>query len=225
MNRRTFLRQTSAGVAAGFLAPGAFAQTGPIRPDLAAQAEQKTLKVFNRQASPLQDGTRRGIRLDEAPGPGLAFVDGVAFGNGTIELDIRGRDLQQQSFLGIAFHAADAQNYDGVYFRPFNFRAAEPERRIRAVQYISMPSFPWQKLRTDHPGTYEKGVNPVPDPNGWFHVRVVVASPQVSVYVEQAKEPSLVVKQLSARQSGMVGVWVDNYGGDFANLVITPARS
>ena len=68
-------------------------------------------------------------------------------------------------------------------------------------------------------------MNPVPDPNGWFHVRVVVASPQVSVYVEQAKEPSLVVKQLSARQRGMVGVWVDNYGGDFANLVITPARS
>ena len=43
MNRRRFLKQTSAGVAAGFLAPGAFAQTGPIRPDLAAQAEQKTL--------------------------------------------------------------------------------------------------------------------------------------------------------------------------------------
>lgn len=72
-------------------------------------------------------------------------------------------------------------------------------------------------------GEYEKGLNPPPDPNGWFHVRVVVASPKVSVFVGDAKEPSLVVDQLSDRKKGMVGLWVGNTsGGDFANIKIIP---
>jgi hypothetical protein len=63
----------------------------------------------------------------------------------------------------------------------------------------------------------------VPDPNGWFHVRVVVASPKVSVFVANAKEPTLVVDQLSDRRKGSVGLWVGNgSSGDFANVKITP---
>jgi hypothetical protein len=50
-------------------------------------------------------------------------------------------------------------------------------------------------------------------------VRVVVASPKVSVFVGDAKEPSLVVDQLSDRRKGLLGPWVGNTsGGDFANL-------
>jgi len=60
------------------------------------------------------------------------------------------------------------------------------------------------------------------DPNGWFHVRVVVASPKVSVFVGDAKDPSLVVSQLSVRRKGLTGLWVDNFGGDFANFRIVP---
>ncbi len=67
-------------------------------------------------------------------------------------------------------------------------------------------------------------MNPVPDPNGWFHARIVVASPKVSVFVGDGKDPALVVEQqLSDRKKGQVGVWVGNTsGGDFANLTITP---
>jgi hypothetical protein len=35
--------------------------------------------------------------------------------------------------------------------------------------------------------------SPEPDPNGWFHVRMVVVSPKVNVFVEDASEPSLIV--------------------------------
>ncbi len=66
-------------------------------------------------------------------------------------------------------------------------------------------------------------MSPAPDPNAWFHVRVVVASPKVSVFVGDAKEPSLVVDQLNDRTKGLVGLWVgNNSAGDFANLTITP---
>ncbi len=200
------------------------AQTRTIEPDLAALSEGQKLKVFNRSVSSFIDGARKGSRLSENQGDGLAYVQGIEFANGTIELDIKGKDVQQQSFVGVAFHGVDGTTYDAIYFRPFNFKAEDPARRIRAVQYISHPTYTWQKLRAEHPGKYEKAVDPVPDPNAWFHARVVVASPKVSVYVGEAKEPCLVIDQLSDRKKGLIGLWVGNTSsGDFANLKISPA--
>ena len=64
----------------------------------------------------------------------------------------------------------------------------------------------------------------MPDPNDWFHARVVVASPKVSVFVGEGKEPCLTVNQLSDRKKGLVGIWVGNTsGGDFANFTIVPS--
>lgn len=203
-------------------------QQKSIEPDLTRLAEANALQVLNRSVSALTDGARKGVRLSEGPGEGPAYVQGVELANGTIEFDVRGKDVQGQSFVGVAFHGVDGTTYDAIYFRPFNFRTADSARHIRAVQYIAHPTYTWQKLRTDHPGMYEKPVNPVPDPNGWFHVRVVIAAPKVSVFVDDASQPSLVVNQLSERKKGLVGLWVGNgSGGDFANLTIrsAPQRS
>jgi len=179
------------------------------------------LEVFNRTASSLHDGARAGVRLSEGAGEGPAYVRQIELGNGTIELDIRGKDIPQQSFVGVAFHGVDGTTYDAIYFRPFNFKTDDSVRHAHAVQYVSHPTYPWQKLRAEQPGKYEQPVSPAPDPNGWFHVRVVVAAPQVKVFVNEAKEPSLVVTQLSDRRKGRVGLWVgNNSAGDFANLKI-----
>jgi hypothetical protein len=183
--------------------------------------DPKSLQVFNRTATSVQDGTRSGVHLDARADNGVAYLPGVEFGNGTIELDIRGKDVQGQSFVGVAFHGVDDTTYDAVYLRPFNFKTDDPVRHQHAVQYVSHPTYPWQKLRAEHPGQYEKSVTPAPDPSGWFHVRIVVASPKVSVFVADATEPSLVVSQLSNRHKGRVGLWVGNGSdGDFANLKI-----
>jgi len=144
--------------------------------------------------------------------------------NGGIEFDVRGKDVAQQSFVGVAFHAVDASAYDAIYFRPFNFRATDPVSRSHAVQYHSLPVYTWQKLRTDQPGKYEQAVTPVPNPNGWFRARVVIANSKVTVLVDGAKDPSLVVNLLSDRTKGQVGLWVgNNSGGDFATLTTIPA--
>jgi len=185
--------------------------------------EPKDLDVFNRTVSALSDGTRKGVHLDERPGEGVAYLKGIEFSNGTIEFDVRGKDVQGQSFVGVAFHGLDSTTYDAIYLRPFNFRTDDPARHSHAVQYVSQPTYPWQKLRAERPGVFEQPVSPAPDPNAWFHVRVVVASPKVSVFVGDAKEPSLVVNQLSDRTKGLVGLWVGNgSGGDFANFRIIP---
>ena len=192
-------------------------------PDFTKLAEGQGLHVFNRRVSGFTDGARKGLRLSETPGDGVAYLEGVEFAEGVIELDLRGKDVQGQSFVGVAFRGVDGATYDAVYFRPFNFRAADSAQHAHAVQYISQPTYTWNNLRSEHPGGYEHPVNPVPDPNGWFHVRIVVASPRVSVFVGDAPAPSLEVTLLSDRTKGLVGLWVgNNSGGDFANLKIRP---
>ena len=224
MNRRDFVISTFSCAVGLSTASRMAGQKKTTEPDLAALADGKGFKVFNRSVSSLNDGAKKGVRLSENSGDGVAYLQGIEFTNGTIEFDVKGKDVQQQSFVGVAFHGVDGTTYDAIYFRPFNFKAEDQARRGHGVQYISHPTYTWQKLRTEQPGKYEQAVNPVPDPNAWFHVRVVVASPKVSVFVGDAKEPSLVVDQLSDRKKGLVGLWVGNTsGGDFANVRIVSA--
>jgi len=225
MNRRELLLGVMAGGLGISAAPRLVAQAKAVQPDLTALASGKGWTLSNRTASALDDGGRKGVRLSEALGDGVGYVQGLEFTDGTIEVDARGKDVYQKSFLGVAFHAVDARTYDAVYFRPFNFRVADPDRHNHAVQYISHPENTWQKLRAEHPLKYEQPLTPAPDPNGWFHLRVVVASPKVSVFVDNASTPSLVVDQLSSRKRGLVGLWVGNgSGGDFANFRVSPAK-
>jgi len=198
---------------------------------LAAQTAGRTLttdlpsKVSNREMQPLTDGSRQGLRLDARPGDGGAWWPDVQFGDGTIELDVRGNDKPQQSFVGVAFHGDDKNGFDAIYFRPFNFRAATDVGRSHSVQYVSHPAYTWDKLRAESPGRYEAAILAPPDPNAWFRARIEVAYPSIRVFVNSATAPVLEVKQLSDRKTGWVGVWVgNNSDGAFANLVITPAK-
>lgn len=190
----------------------------------AETASDESWKVVNRSLTAFEDAGRKAVHLDERAGQGLAWRNGATFAEGTIEFDVRGRDVEQRSFVGVAFHAADEQTFEAVYFRPFNFRSSDPAKAGRAVQYVSHPEFTWQKLRTEKPGLYEKAISPAPDPDGWFHVRIVCASTRVGVYVDGSPEPCLEVEKLGDRGQGMVGLFVGNgSGGDFSGLAITPS--
>jgi hypothetical protein len=182
-------------------------------------------KIANRQMQPLVDGPRRGVRLDAREGDGLAWWPDAVFGDCTIEVDLRGKDVQQMSFLGVAFHGADEKAFDDVYFRPFNFRSSDPARRAHSVQYESHPSFTWDKLRAEHPDQYERAIPTPPDPNGWFHARIVLAYPAVRVFVDGAPNPVMDLQQLGDRRTGWIGVWAgNNSDGQFANLTVTTSK-
>lgn len=159
-------------------------------------------------------------------GQWVVILPGIKFTDGVIELDILGQSAPPQSnFLGVAFHVVDESTHDAIYFRPFNFRADDPARKLHAVQYVSHPEYPWHVLRESKPQQYEKPVTPAPDGDDWFHAKIVIQKPKVSVYVNDAKEPSLVVEKLSDQKGEGVALWVGpGRGGHFANLKITPAR-
>lgn len=164
----------------------------------------------------LVDGNRKGISSQ-----GTTWIKGIEFSNGTIELDIRGKDILQGSFPGVVFHAIDTAVFDQVYFRPFNFRAKDSIRRVHSVQYMSVPGNEWNVLREKFPGKYENAVNPVPLATEWFHVKIVVKDTTITVYVNNSSTPSLVVSKLNQRQSGLIGVTCGGSPGDFANMVIS----
>jgi hypothetical protein len=224
VNKRILICSLIAG-ASTLIASPVSSQPRTIAPDLNALVQTQGLQIHNRIVTAFADANRKGIRMNAAGGDGVVFLKGVEFSNGTIEFDVRGKDVQGQSFVGVAFHGVDSTTYDAVYFRPFNFLATDSARHAHAVQYISHPTYTWDKLRNEHPGLYEKPVDPAPNPNEWFHARVVVAGPTVTVFVAGAREPSLVVTRLSERTKGLVGLWVGNGSdGSFSNLVIRPAQ-
>jgi len=152
---------------------------------------------------------------------GYYWLTGAGFSEGTIDVDLRGKNILLKSFLGIAFHGVDSSTYDLVYFRPFNFRNQDTARHNWGVQYMSLPEFPFDKLRKEHPLEYEHAVNPVPFPDDWFHARIVVNRDSILVYVNHSADYCLKVPVLSNRHNGRIGIWSDELPGDFANLTIT----
>jgi hypothetical protein len=125
----------------------------------------------------------------------------------------------QQSFVGFAFHGENDSTYEAIYFRPFNFRSADPVRKGHAVQYIAPPLYDWPVLRGKYPNKYEQPVSPVPDPNDWFHARINITSGKIEVFVNGNTSPSLVVGPLVQRTGRLTGFWVGNGSeGDWRNL-------
>jgi hypothetical protein len=171
--------------------------------------------ISNYPITPLNDNGKEGVSSK-----GIVWLKNVHFSTGTIEVDLRGKDIVQKSFIGIAFHGVDTITYDAIYFRPFNFQSTDSVRKIHAVQYISEPDFPWDRLREEKNGIYEKGIDPPPSPVEWFHARIVVDESTIKVFVNNAAAPSLTVNKLNDRKDGLIGLWSVGVNGEFANLII-----
>ena len=215
-----FISQT---IALGFITTlTVIGQGNVVKYDLFNMAENSKLEVFNRKVSTFTENEKKGIRFSKNENDGVAWLNGVEFSNGSIELDIRGKDVFQQSFVGLAFHGIDNRTFDAVYFRPFNFQSTDPVRKIHAVQYVAYPDYPWQLLREKFNGKFEKAVIPSPNGTEWFHVKITIKYPMVTVFVNGSSEPSLTIEKLNNRKTGKIGLWVgNNSDGDFANLQIT----
>lgn len=197
-----------------FLSILTFAQKNILIPDLSKINDTLIWTTINRNVS-----FDVFVHMDSKAGDGISWLNGLNFSNGTIELDIKGKDEMGKSFVGIAFHGLNDSTFDAVYFRPFNFKNSE--RANHSLQYVSEPTYPWKKLRDNFPGKYENKVIPTIEPEDWFHITIVIKYPSVKVFVNHSEEASLMVDQLSMRKSGKVGLWVGNNSeGNFKNLTI-----
>ena len=202
----------------------AFAQR-PMAPDLHRAFQHHKIDVYNRDLSLINEEGYHGIRLSKAFGEGIAWMKDITFSTGTLEFDVRGEDLKQHSFVGIAFHGQNDSTYDAVYLRPFHFHAEDTVSQNRMIQFISLPAFTWRKLRAEFPGRFEGHISPPPDPIAWVHVSIEVTQESITTYINGSNTPSLVAHPLKPLPPGKVGFYVaDTSGGDFANLTIINTR-
>ena len=158
----------------------------------------------------------------------LAILADSEFTNGTIELELAGKPLQSagrmaRGFIGVAFRVQkdDPKNYEAFYLRPTNGRAEDQLRRNHSVQYISHPGYPWMKLRNESPGKYESYTDLVP--GAWTKVKIVVHGADARLFVGDAEQPCLIVKDLKhGERSGAIALWIEpSTDAYFRNLRVT----
>jgi hypothetical protein len=172
------------------------------------------------------------IHLSQSTGADgtLAIVNDLDFKDGTIELEIAGAPAvgapdSARGFVGIAFRVAqDNGHFECVYLRPTNGRADDQLRRNHSTQYVSLPDFPWERLRKESPGVYESYVDL--EPGVLAKYKLVVNGKKAALYVHGADQPCLIVNDLKGTAThGKIGLWIGTGAeGYFSGLKITPAR-
>ncbi len=190
------------------------------------------LRLYNAVAAPATLQGKRGLRLTLTPGvrtgPAFAWIEGLEFSNGVIEVEVAGAPDPgapegARGFVGIAFRLReDKGTYDAFYLRPTNGRAEDQERRNHATQYISQPDWTWSRLRQETPGKYESYVDLVAGEG--TKIRIEGRDDRAHLYVHDNSQPTLVVNDVKsgAHAKGALALWLDTGTiAHFRNLVVT----
>jgi hypothetical protein len=177
-----------------------------------------SVKPQNCDIKVISSAGRKGIEAlarpaADATAGAMVWLEGVEFGDGTIELELSGEPgpgaaEAARGFVGVAFHAnAAGDRMEIVYLRPTNGRAEDQVRRNHSVQYESLPEYPWFRLRKETPEKYESYVDLVP--GAWTRYRLTVEGAKARLHVHGAEQPTLVVNDLTLGPArGRVGLWV-----------------
>jgi hypothetical protein len=176
---------------------------------------------------------RQAVRLTEsrasaANSETLATIPGTSFQDGTIEVALSGDTApnaqpDQRGFVGIAFRvSSNASHFECFYLRPKNGRSENQLQRNHSAQYISVPGFPWERLRSETPGQYESYVDLIP--GEWTKVRIQVQGSTARLYVNGAIQPTLIVNDLKQKPTaGSIALWIGpGTIGYFTDLRVTP---
>jgi hypothetical protein len=186
--------------------------------DVATYRGRRALRVINEDGLTAA-GTPAGAQA-------IAIVKTSDFKDGTIEAEVvglarPGAPPTARGFVGIAFHVQDhGSRYESIYLRMTNARADDQLQRNHTTQYVSQPEFTWQRLRKENPGVYESYVDL--DPGAWTRIKIVVAGPKATLYVNGASQPCLIVNDLKLGEAhGQVALWTgSNSEAYFSNLTV-----
>jgi hypothetical protein len=167
--------------------------------------------------------------IDRDGGGGLALLKGSSFQDGAIEVELAGKPsagsfADARGFVGIAFRVqTGGSKYENIYLRPTNGRADDMLRRNHSTQYTSEPEWGWERLRKESPGVYESYVDL--EAGAWTRYKIVVKGRRAELYVHDAAQPCVIVKDLKLGDAaGAVALWVGpGTEAYFTNLKVAPA--
>lgn len=171
----------------------------------------------------VKDSTVRAV--DE---PTFVRIKGVDFQDGTINVKVLSRLLKtarpsDRGFIGVAFRVNENNSkFECVYIRPTNGRADDRVRRNHSIQYFAFPDFKFDRLRKESPEKYESYADM--GLNEWIQLKIEVKGKQAKLFLNDNKQPSLVVNDLKLGEnvSGALGLFVDvGTEGYFRDLKVT----
>jgi hypothetical protein len=175
----------------------------------------------------ISEEARRRMTQTQQYAQGLVCIEDLNFSNGVIQAEIAGAlapgaGEEARGFVGIAFRVQeDLKTYDAFYLRPTNGRAEGQERRNHSAQYISLPEWPWSRLRKETPGRYEAYVDLLP--GTWTKIKIEVRSGQARLYVHGNEQPTLIVDDVKSGANGHGGIalWLEaGTVAHFRNLTV-----
>jgi hypothetical protein len=169
----------------------------------------------------------RDSTVNGADQPTFVKIKGIDFKEGTIEVKVLSRLLKNapasaRGFIGVAFHIDSLNSkFESIYLRPTNGRAEDQLRRNHSIQYFSYPDYKFDRLRKEAEGVYESYADM--GLNEWITMRIEVKGKQAKLFLNNNKQPSLIVNDLKLGDniSGAIGLWLDTgTEGFFADLKI-----
>ncbi len=171
----------------------------------------------------IKDSTLQAV--DEAT---FVRIKDLDFKDGIIEVKVLSRLHKKarpsdRGFIGIAYRInEDNSKFECMYIRPTNGRADDQVRRNHSIQYFAFPDFKFDRLRKEFPEKYESYADM--GLNEWIKVKIEVKGKQAKLFLNDNKQPSLIVNDLKLGEnvSGALGLFVDvGTEGYFRDLKVT----
>jgi hypothetical protein len=167
--------------------------------------------LVNRAASNVEYRNQQAVSFDSRLCAGLAWVEGLRFSVGKIDLKI----AAVKQYVGIAFHVQDEREFEAICFHIGNVAQNEAERQRVVVQYLSTVP--------DHNANHEAQFDlPYSQSGEWFKVRTSISKEVIAVFISGGNVPILRVDTSGGGEVyGSVGLWI----GPGSSALVTDLRT
>jgi hypothetical protein len=159
--------------------------------------EEKWILV-NRAASIVEYVNRHAVRFDSRSREGLAWIDGLRFYTGKIDLNIAAAPQD----VGIAFHIRSEREFEAVCFHVGAEARNEGESQRVVVKYLS--TCPDRKASRESHFDLPYGRS-----GEWFKARISISREVIAVFIDGGNLPTLRVGASEGGEVyGSVGLWI-----------------
>jgi hypothetical protein len=162
--------------------------------------------LINRAASIGEYKNQQALMFDSRPGKGLAWVEGMRFTTGKIDLKIAA--VPQDA--GIALHIRNEREFEAVCFHVGEEARNEAESQRVVVQYIST----YPDRYASHEAQFDL---PYSRSGEWFKARISISKQVIAVFIDGDNLPTLSVDASGRGEAydsaggsagGSVGLWI-----------------
>jgi hypothetical protein len=166
--------------------------------------------LVNRTPSNVEYANQQAVTFDARPGKGLAWVEGLRFSTGKIDLNVAATPQD----VGIAFHVRNEREFEAVCFHIGDEARDESESQHVIIRYIST----WPDRNVSQEARFDL---PYSRSGEWFKARISISKQIVAVFIDGDNLPALSVDAPGGGEIyGSAGLWI----GPGSSALVTDFR-